>query len=207
MSIHAYALTSVANVKTYLGITSSSDDALLEMFVNQTTDWIEQFCGGRRFKDTTYTDEIYESEFAKEQGDFPTIVRNRNYWLNCRQYPITATAAVVVKYRSGNTSWQTQEATGYEVYNNRGQVYLYGGMPNIRQAVKLTYSAGYATIPSDLELACIKLVARQYEKRKSQGKKSESIGGATIVWADVGAESVDGDVQSILDTYKRKPVV
>lgn len=207
MALLSYALTTVDDVKTYLGITDTSQDALLEMFVNQSTDWIESYCGGRRFKDTTYTDEVYESIFAKADGDFPTIQRNRQYWLNTRQYPITATEPIVVKYRNGTDNWDTQESTAYDVYEDRGQLYIHGGMPNVRKAVKLTYSAGYASIPNDLSLACIKLTARQFEKRKSQGKKSESIGGASITWQDAGAESMDGDVMDILNSYKRKPLV
>jgi hypothetical protein len=144
--------------------------------------------------------------FVREEADHPYIERNRQYWLNCRQYPITATASPVVKYRSGQTTYTTIDSGNYDIYEGRGQFYIYGGMPNTRKGVKLTYSAGYATIPTDLALACIKLVARQYEKRKSQGKKSESIGGASITWQDQGAESIDGDVMSILDGYKRKPL-
>jgi len=206
MPLLPYALTSVADVKTYLGITVTSDDALLEMFINQGTDWIESYCGNRRFLDSTYTDEVYESQFTSSEQQHPTIERNRQFWLSTKQYPITDTQAVIVKYRNGTSVWDVQNADVYDTYEDRGQIYLFAGMPNIRKAIKLTYSAGYETIPNDLALACIKLVARQYEKRKSQGKKQESIGGATIVWADTAVESMDGDVMNVLNQYRRKAI-
>jgi hypothetical protein len=205
MAIHSYALTDVNSVKTYLGISGSTDDSLIEMLINQMTDWTENYCGGRRFKDTTYTNEIYESRFAKESSDFPQLARSKEYWVSLVNYPITATTPVAVSMRSGNTDYTVLDSTNYDVYEKRGQIYLYGGIPWIRKALKITYSAGYATIPTDLSMACIQLVCKLYEKRKSQGKKAESIGGASITWADPMNE-MDGYTKGTLENYKRKYV-
>ena len=50
----SYALTSITNVKSYLGITASTYDTILTSLVNQVSDAIETYCG-RKFKSRAYT--------------------------------------------------------------------------------------------------------------------------------------------------------
>lgn len=45
MAVGTYALTSLANLKEYLGITSSSDDTILEKCIDRATARIETYCG------------------------------------------------------------------------------------------------------------------------------------------------------------------
>jgi hypothetical protein len=44
MALASNALTTVADVKTYMGVTSSSDDTLIETLVNNVSDQIERWC-------------------------------------------------------------------------------------------------------------------------------------------------------------------
>ena len=44
MALAANALTTVADVKTYMGVTSSDDDTLIETLVNNVSDQIEKWC-------------------------------------------------------------------------------------------------------------------------------------------------------------------
>lgn len=44
MALDEYALTSLANVKSYLGISGSDDDALLTEIINRASGYIEQIC-------------------------------------------------------------------------------------------------------------------------------------------------------------------
>jgi len=55
MSVISNALTSLALVKQFLGITTSTNDALLENLINYVSTFIETSCGKRRFLKTTYT--------------------------------------------------------------------------------------------------------------------------------------------------------
>jgi len=57
MALASNALTTVADVKTYMGITSSTDDELLETLVNNVSDQIERYCD-REFKQKTFTEYI-----------------------------------------------------------------------------------------------------------------------------------------------------
>lgn len=53
MAISTYALTSVADAKTYMRVTASTDDALIAELVNAATAFIERICG-RQFKARDY---------------------------------------------------------------------------------------------------------------------------------------------------------
>jgi len=68
MALLDYALTTLARVKTFLGISGTSDDELLTSLINNDelltslinscTDFIENYCD-RRFKQKAYTNELY----------------------------------------------------------------------------------------------------------------------------------------------------
>ena len=45
MAVDTYALTSLANLKSYLGITSSSDDTILEKSIDRASDIAERYMG------------------------------------------------------------------------------------------------------------------------------------------------------------------
>lgn len=63
----SYALTTVADVKESLGITSGdhSKDNLITRKINQATRMIENYCDCR-FAQTTYTDELYDGHGGNE---------------------------------------------------------------------------------------------------------------------------------------------
>ena len=69
MALAANALTTVADVKTYMGITASTDDTLIETLVNNVSDQIERWCD-RKFVATTFT------EFIDARGTRTLAVEN-----------------------------------------------------------------------------------------------------------------------------------
>jgi len=77
--VGSYALTSLSVVKTHLGISAGTWDALLGDIINKATDLIEKWCD-RKLMSRTYTHERYD-------GDGSGIL-----FLN--EYPITAVAAL-----------------------------------------------------------------------------------------------------------------
>tara|TARA_Y100001973_G_scaffold105372_1_gene178276 strand:+ start:35 stop:895 length:861 start_codon:yes stop_codon:yes gene_type:complete len=69
MALAANALTTVANAKTYMGITGSSQDSLIELLINNVSDQIERWCD-RTFAEKTYT------EFIDARGTRTLAVAN-----------------------------------------------------------------------------------------------------------------------------------
>jgi hypothetical protein len=52
-----------------------------------------------------------------------------------------------------------------------------GVMPDAVKSVLIEYTAGYATVPDDIEQACIEIAAMMYrDRRRDSGLASESLG-------------------------------
>lgn len=193
MAVSDYALTSVADVKTYLQISVTTYDTLFENLINECTDWIEHFCGNRRFKDDGTT-------AVTEYHDGAEIGRSKHY-IFPKRFPINTVTSV--SYRSNtdyaNPTWTAySSATDYIVPTLGAYIYFPGGLCSGIQSIKLVYRGGFTTIPYDLALACIKMVAKEYGKRKAQGVLNESVGGASISWN----EDVSPDVLNVLNYYR-----
>jgi len=169
MSVEIYNLTTKAKVKEYLDITADTYDDLLDNLCNQITDFIEKMCGGRRFYTTEYTQEVYDGD------DFNRTLRLNNY-------PVTSWGKI--EYNAGTTTnpnWTEFNESDYEKYDDMGYLWFDRLEPGKRN-IRVSYTAGYSTIPYDLELLATKLVARIFEKRLSEQKSNESSPDMTINW-------------------------
>lgn len=191
MAIHSYALTTLNNLKTYLNISGSAKDALLELLINAMTDHIESYCNNRRFADTTYTQVEYDGTGTK------TLILD--------QYPITTTTTFVLEENSepdNEDDWETLASRRYWT-DDEGMVRTYDILfLKSPYKYRVTYSAGYTTIPSDLEMACIMLCSEFYLKGGSTGVVSETLGDHSITFNQFSQLSQDSTVKAILDKYK-----
>lgn len=201
--MNSYALTSVARLKTFLGITVNTDDTLLERIIDAVTDWVINYTG-REFQLDTYTQEIYDGS-----GTHLLLLNN---------YPIDDTTAVVLEARTtplNVSDWDTIDTELYHVDFERGMIDY---QPRIftRQPrhYRVTYKAGFdfdntgavKTLESvglsDLEWAVWELCKAIYNARKQASNvQSESIGDYSVTFT----KELFGnpDVKAILDAYAR----
>lgn len=142
-----YALTTVADVKESLSLASSytAKDNLIIRKINQATAMIENYCG-RRFKQTDYTNEEYDAT-----GDRNIVLRQR---------PVTALTNFGSRDTSQNEDdWTDILGEDYFLDGSAGVLDLnfeaYGGWNRYR----VSYTAGYATIPPDVAEAAAILAA------------------------------------------------
>lgn len=195
MSLNSNALTTVANQKSYLGITVSTYDTLLEIFINGCSAWIERKISRVLIKPASDAVELHD-------GDFDATGR---YMIFARQYPIASITSIEYKSGSlGSPTWVAFNSNDYTFDAEAGIIYFNASLSSIlpnRQNIRLTYKGGYASgsVPSDLELACLKMVAKEFDKRKSQGVTSEGVGGGNVGWN----EDVDPSILSIIKTFRR----
>ena len=145
-----YALTNLNDVKETLGISSgdTSKDNLIKRKINQATEMIEKYCNGRRFKNTTYTNEEYDATNSNQ--------------LILRQYPITSTETLALQRRDSSQnedSWDTVDTEHYFVDEGAGVVDGNFSLSGRWNRYRVTYSAGFATIPSDISEAAVTLAA------------------------------------------------
>lgn len=167
----SYALTTVSDVKESLGISSgdSSKDNLIKRKINQATEMIEGYCllpADHHFKETTYTNEEYDASNSQQ--------------LLLRMRPVSLVTSVQYRNTSLNEdSWTTEETTDYFLDGAAGVLegnLFYGSYNRWR----VSYVAGYETIPADLAEACVILASYLVEnaatgsgvKKKQEGSRS-----------------------------------
>jgi hypothetical protein len=77
MALADNALVSLADTKTYLGVTGSSDDSLLERLINSQSTRIETYCD-RKFRKGTYTESYNGNrQLRLRLRNFPVIKISR----------------------------------------------------------------------------------------------------------------------------------
>ena len=173
MALLAYALTTLENVKESLSITDSDNDSLLERLINAATELIESETG-RRFKKTDHEEEIHDG-----------IGKNlalENYPILDSEDDVSNSDPVIKRIYSDGTD-DTIDEDSYRYNKKTGVIYRAVGWPEGEDNISVDYTAGYDTIPADLEQACIDLVSYAYNRRKNAGVKSEADGAYSITYA------------------------
>jgi len=190
MAVLDYALTSLDNVKMYLFNSTSGTtyDDLLEMLIDEVTVMIEMECGDRRFKNSGDNIEEYYSGVEGGKIVFP------------KAWPIEEVIGVEVNSGTqGNPTWEPIDTDTYSVDYNSGMIYIGTKFSIGIGNYKVVYKGGYDEIPKDIEMAAIKMVAKEFDKRRSQGIVSEGGGGNNASWN----ENVDPSAERIFQKYRR----
>jgi uncharacterized phiE125 gp8 family phage protein len=176
-------LTTLANVKAYLSppLTATANDVLLARLVTAASQFIQTWLG----QAVALAD---YSETRNGPGGTRLFLRHR---------PVAGVAAVSVDGVAIPAA-ATSTAAGYLFDDS--SVYLNGfAFARGRQNVSVSYSAGYAATPPELEQACIALVALRYKERDRIGQASKNLGGETVAFSQ---KDMPADVASILDPYR-----
>jgi len=201
-----YALTTKERVKARIDITVAGLDTVIDTFIASATHYIEGLCGGRRFLETTYTNEIMDGSFLGSNQSIPYLI--------LKNAPIVSISAF--EYRNGtrtNPVWTAFQADNYEPMNDRG--IIKADLPAGVQNIRMTYVAGYKidftdpyddtahTLPFDLSNLCEKMVVKMIKKRESEGKSQETLRDSTITWGAF----VDTEDKDIISRYRRVTIV
>lgn len=197
----SYALTTVARVKARLTITVSAHDTVLMYLINGATDFIEGECN-RRFKETTYTNEVY------------SIPNAGNGFLVLKQFPISTVSSL--QFRAGlksNPNWTEFVTDTWELMEDGapGIIQIYGAFIQGLNSVRVTYTAGYKinfsnygdmtthTLPADLTDLTERLAVKSFKRRESEGKEREVMANSMTIWKDLlSPEDLD-----VINRYRR----
>lgn len=220
MAALPYALITVTELKTYLGITSASFDALLQDIINATTTQIERYLGNRRIiaednggipVQAVDITELYDGG-ARKDGKRNLLLRRR---------PIIQ--VTTVSYETG-TDFANPEyidfssATDFKLDKEAGIIHFVGILVPGIQNIRVIYAGGFSddivvptgvqAVPDDLKLACKMLSGKFFNKRKAQGIRNESVGGGSLTWEGSvrgGSQDrsiTDPEVRGLLDPYR-----
>lgn len=201
----------LSQVKTFLGITSSAEDALITTMLDRTTKLIQNYVG-RDLVQTTYTDVKYDGDGCKD--------------LLLINYPIITLTSVYDDYDRifGADSLLVEDDgtnDGDYIIIKKGEVDNPGIIRRIDgacwiegdQNIKISYVGGYATIPTDLVQAQIDWLSFIYRNKDMRlGIASYRLGDFSVNFKDSTSKDQMGnslgpalppdDVRMILDCYK-----
>ena len=190
MALVSYALVTLDNTKTFLGITGTSNDSLLEMLINQVTDYIETRTD-RRFAETTYTEEVYDGE------DCATLV--------LRQLPITTFTKLEKNNATDNSdSWEEIDSDNYWVDELEGILTKTTLFRRGKQNYRATYTAGYSEIPYDIQFLAMSLISDVFNRRKNMGVLKETLGDHSIEFERFMQENQSQ--MKIISNYRKIPI-
>ena len=183
-------LTTLSDVSTYIGASDTSQDQVITALIENASAFIETFCN-RTFAVATYTD---------------TRSGNNRSRMLLNNSPITAVSSLTID------AVVIPASTGYPVAGytfDTNSIYLIpGGSYNIFrrdvQNVVVSYTAGFATVPSDVAQACIELVAFKHAKRSRIDKKNETLGSQQTIGFDTS--DMPASVKTTLMPYQRVTV-
>jgi len=187
-------LTTLANVKDWLALPESvtGDDDLLTRLITAVSGFIGTYLS-RNLLTASYT----ETRNGNDQVTLPLVNR-----------PVTAVSSLTINGVVINAApplvANAPVQFGY-LFDDK-VVYLAGwcfkkGFQNI----VISYTAGYATVPLEVEQAAIELVCRKYRYKKRIGLVSEAMkDGGTMTYS---LKDMDEDTRTILNAYRRTGLV
>jgi len=184
-------LTTLADVKVYLGLTSTNDDPVITSLINAASAFADRYCG-RKFLTALYN-EVY---------DGPGCQHTR-LWV--RNTPITAISSLVVLGQAipatSMPSGSYPPQSGYLFSDDYVDLvgYWLSGEPN---AIAIGYTAGYTDLTSlpDLEQAVIELVSYKYRARSRIGMKSTTLAQETVAFDLADIPDV---IKAVFNRYRR----
>jgi hypothetical protein len=142
-------LVTLAEMKTYLGITGNDDDAFLTEQIELISDTIEAYCR-RKFAQASYVQTWYTDDFN---------YRNPREILPFH-FPIISVTTLKV-------DGVTADSEEYRIHKPTGIIKLLSDFDHSWDELELTFSAGFATIPTIVKSVVYQLVEERYNKKKS----------------------------------------
>jgi hypothetical protein len=180
-------LTTLSRVKAWLNLGTATDDALLSRLITAESSVILKFIGGN-IAEQPYT-EVRDG--AEGKGLYEMQLRN---------VPVNAVASLTI---NGNAIPASADggigAPGYAFDDSRIRLCGYQ-FARGRGNVVVSYTAGYATTPPDIEEACIELVALRYSERTRVGQNSKSLAGETVSFE---TKAMTDAILGTLQNYRR----
>lgn len=195
-------LTTLAKVKSHLGISGTSKDAVLSQIITGVSGFIENHTH-REFSVKQYT------EVRDGCGEDEIFVA---------QYPLREVISLHIDTRE--IDLDAEEESGRTIITrDTGSIFRKDRFSYGRRNIKIVYEAGFNSpedadesgvddesgdagedLPRDLEAAAIRMSARVYERRTAEGVSSVSPGSFSVQYKD----AVDADITGVLDSYIKR---
>ena len=197
MSLNSNALITLDDFKAYYGSALTDKDHLAEIIINGVSQEFDRFCG-RVLKQATYTN-LYIDGNGQETLPLPN-------WPAASLTGVYEDSALLteglaydfVLYSSDEDAYLRKVSATWPELDEATEVWLEGPKTIKISSVKL----GYATIPADIQLACLKQSAMEFQRmlKSEWGETSRSVGDGSIGLVEPGLLK---DVEAVLRCYRR----
>jgi len=188
-------LITLREYKDLEGIQNPKDDYNLSQLIVSVSQLVKTYCGNS-FVDFYSTNKVETFSINWET----TLIQ-------LTESPVNTIVSVEIR-DSVTSSYSTVQPTDYYLDSNTDTVFYvtgssYKNWPRGPGAVRITYTAGYQNLPSDLKLAVIDLITYYY---RDEYKERRTLAGATL--QNPGSSSQDSSVafpdhiKRVLDLYK-----
>lgn len=192
----SYDLTTLADVKAELGITTGVSDSVLRRYISSASAAAMQYCN------RTFSVEVVSEQFFSDRAT--RLVRGGVKPLQLTRWPIISVASVTENSvpLAINTDYAIDPANGQLTrLDDCGSAVYWRPL-----SLTVAYSAGYAAIPLDLADAIIRMVTRRFAaKGRDPNLKQQNIPGVIEQqwWIATGTESGNSpDITDVLDNYR-----
>jgi hypothetical protein len=191
-------LITLAEYKEAEGLSNPKDDLRLQTLIPSISELVKTYCGNSLVdyystnKVETFSIDWATSVVQLTESPLNTVVSVEERRLYNEAYA-TLTTANFDYYVDGNTDSIIRTNSGGRTINWATGV----------GAVKITYTAGYATLPVDLKLAVIDLMTYYF---KREHKERRTLGGASIQNSATTSQADNvgfpDHIKRVLDLYK-----
>lgn len=186
----AINLITLAEYKAYIGITSTNQDTVISSLLPQVSALVKNICS-RTFVD-------YVTDFKTEISKGSANNRIMLY-----ETPITDVSKVEFSDDYGATYTELVEFTDFVVDIDSDIVEIIS-TPYVNyiktNAFRITYNAGYETIPVDLKLAVADLI-NYYVRNDSAIHSQKAVGSNTVQIEYITTTNLPAHIKRVLDQY------
>lgn len=183
------ALITLADYKVYKKITKTDSDGELNAIIASVSNLVKTYCG-HSFIDYYSTPKVETFNIKASQH---AILLN--------EWPVRTVS--LVQYRDAyNEAYQTLAPEEYYVDYDIDTLFIHSGYwAEGFGAVKITYTAGYASTPDDVQIAALDLVQHYF---KEEYKERKTLGSASIDTgiSKTGTSKWPAHVVRVLDLYR-----
>lgn len=181
-------LTTLQNVKDYMQITDGGSDTVLQRLISSFSQWFLSQLNRGNLVESTYTEQR-----NGQGGDVMTSF----------YYPLLSVTSVTV---SGQVIPESPDGVQRGYTSDSYSIFLIGyKFHRGRQNVQLNYSAGYPTVPMDIEQAVIDQVVLTNRRQVNLGTTAQTMQGSLTT--SFSQKDLAPGVQLVINAYRNRAVV
>ncbi len=180
-------LVTKAEYKAYAKIVNPNQDAEIDSIIPKVSQLVKTYCG------RTFVDYADEAKVEYSNGGIAAIILN--------EWPVIAVDSVEYSSDYGQTYTAITEFVDWVLDEGYIVATSPSGFAKQLRGYKVTYKAGYETLPEDLKLGVLDLVT-YYLKNDAAVHSTKAPGTNSVQIEYISTTTLPAHIRRILDLYK-----